>query len=209
MRQRSIAVNGQFDVETEDTIKEFLIRVGGFTFRSENSSEYHCLLWGYYYQQLKEASQRYSAVLAQVENDMQELAIGSNSIEYSVYHSVKDKTPAELDRLAFIEAARQFSKNDGQVAVCGMSAISPHRLYMAVHNRPAFVVRRLENDDFIVLSDINAAMGLFPQQLIVEKMLELEIARSEYRKKSAGIKDSKANKQRLQDLKSTFNEKKK
>jgi len=209
MRQRSIAVNGQFDVETEDTIKEFLIRVGRFTFRSENSSEYHCLLWGYYYQQLKDASQRYSAVLAQVENDMQELAIGSNSIEYSVYHSVKDKTPAELDRLAFIEAARQFSKNGGQVAVCGMSAISPHRLYIAVHNRPAFVVRRLENDDFMVVSDINAAMGLFPQQLIVDKMLEFEIARSDYRKKSAGIKDSKANKQRLQNLKSTFNKKKK
>ena len=203
-RQRSIVVNGQFDGQTEDEIKKFLAKVGGFSFRSDNSSEYHCLLWGYYYQQLKEAGDRYTAILSQVENDIQELAIGSNSIDYSFYHSVKEKTSAELDMTAFIQAARQISKNGGQVAVCGISILSPRKLYVAVHNRPAFVVRRLENDDFMVVSDINAAMGLFPQQLILEKLSELEIAETDYQKKTAELENSNADKQKLKELKSAF-----
>jgi len=199
-RQRSIVVNGQFDGQTEDNIKRFLTKVGGLSFRSENSAEYHCLLWGYYYQQLEEARHRYAAVLAQVENDMQTLAVGSHSIDYSFYQEVKDKAGAELDRTAFIQAARQISKNGGQVAACGMSVLSPRRLYVAVHNRPAFVVRRLENDDFMVVSDINAAMGLFPQQLILDKLAELDRARSDYQEKIAALDNGQADKQTLKTL---------
>jgi len=200
-RQRSIAVNGQFDGQTEDNIKRFLTKVGGFSFRSENSSEYHCLLWGYYYQQLEEARHRYSAVLAQVQNDMQALAVGSHSIDYSFYQEVKDKTGAELDRTAFIQAARQISKNGGQVAACGMSVLSPRRLYVAVHNRPAFVVRRLENDDFMFVSDINAAMGLFPQQMILDKLAELDRAQSDYQEKIDALANSPTDKQKSKALK--------
>ena len=203
-RQRSIVVNGQFDGQTEDNIKAFLAKVGGVSFRSENSSEYHCLLWGYYYRQLEEARRRYTAVLSQVENDMQALAIGNHSIDYAFYHAVKDKTSAELDRTAFIQAARQISKNGGQVAACGISVLSPRRLYVAVHNRPAFVVRRLENDDFMVVSDINAAMGLFPQQLILDKLAELDRAKTDYQKKTTRLGNSPADKQRLKDLKARF-----
>lgn len=200
-RQRSIVVNGQFDGQTEDNIKRFLTKVGGFSFRSENSSEYHCLLWGYYYQQLEEARRRYAAVLAQVENDMQTLAVGSHSIDYSFYQEVKDKTDAELDRTAFIHAARQISKNGGQVAACGMSVLSPRRLYVAVHNRPAFVVRRLENDDFMFVSDINAAMGLFPQQMILDKLAELDRAQSAYQEKIDALANNPVDKQKSKALK--------
>ena len=202
--QRSIVVNGQFDGQTEDNIKRFLTKVGRLSFRSENSSEYHCLLWGYYFQQLEEARHRYAAVLAQVEHDMQDLAIGSHTIDYAFYQAVKDKTSAELDRKAFIRAARQISNNGGQVAACGMSVLSPRRLYVAVHNRPAFVVRRLENDDFMVVSDINAAMGLFPQQLILNKLAELDAAQADYKKKIARLGNKPMDKQRLQELKARF-----
>ena len=204
-RQRSLVVNGQFDGQTEDTIKKFLSKVGGFSFRSENSSEYHCLLWGYYYQQLKEAQHRYASVLSQVKNDVQELTLGSNIIDYSVHRTVKEKTATELDAAAFIQATRQILKNGGQVAACGISVLSPRRLYVAVHNRPAFVVRRLENDDFMVVSDINAAMGLFPQQLIFEKLAELEITRADYKKRAAKIEGNGADKHKQKALKSAFN----
>lgn len=203
-RQRSIVINGQFDGQTEDNIKRFLAKVGGLSFRSENSAEYHCLLWGYYYQQLEEARNRYTAVLAQVENEMQALAIGSHSIDYAFYQAVKDKTGAELDRTAFIRAARQIAKNGGQVAACGMSVLSPRRLYVAVHNRPAFVVRRLENDDFMVVSDINAAMGLFPQQLILDKLAELDAAQTDYKKVIARLGNSAADRQKMKALKTRF-----
>jgi glucosamine 6-phosphate synthetase-like amidotransferase/phosphosugar isomerase protein len=204
-RQRSIVVNGQFDGTTEGTIKKFLSKVCGFSFRSENSSEYHCLLWGYYYRQLKEAQRRYASVLSQVKNDVQELTLGSNIIDYSVHRTVKGKASADLDRAAFIQATRQILKNGGQVAACGISVLSPRRLYVAVHNRPAFVVRRLENDDFMVVSDINAAMGLFPQQLIFEKLAELEIARTDFKERAAAIESNAADKWKQKALKSAFN----
>lgn len=203
-RQRSIVVNGQFDSQTEDNIKRFLAKVGRVSFRSENSSEYHCLLWGYYYQQLKEARNRYTAVLSQVKNDLQNLAIGSHSIDYAIYHAVKNKTEAELDKMAFLQAARQISKHGGQVAACGISVLSQRRLYVAVHNRPAFVVRRLENDDFMVVSDINAALGLFPQQLILERLAALDTAQTDYQKKIAPLGHSPADKQKLTNLKAEF-----
>ena len=180
-RYRSVVINGQFDGKTEDNLKKFIAKVGDFSFRSENSAEYFPLLWGYYFEQLSEAQKRYRAVLTQVRNDLQEYGIGSNTIDYSVHQAVKDKTPVQLDEAAFIEAARQITKHGGQVAACGMSILSPRKLYVAAHNRPVFVVRRLENDDFMVVSDINAAMGLFPQKLIFEKREELERLEAEFK----------------------------
>ncbi len=204
-RFRSVVVNGQFDGKTEESIRKFLAKVANFSFRSENSAEYFSLLWGYYFDQLIQAQRRYRAVLTQVENDLQEHGFGSSVIDYSVHRTFKGKTPAELDEAAFIEAADQISKNGGQVAVCGISILSPRRLYVAARNRPVFVVRRLENDDFMVVSDINAALGLFPQQLIYKKRKEIERLEETHNKKvagvngkSAGAEDSKALKKVLE-----------
>ncbi|MBW2200152.1 MAG: hypothetical protein JRF71_04870 [Deltaproteobacteria bacterium] len=188
-RYRSVVINGRFDGKTEDSLRKFIAKVGKLSFRSKNSAEYFPLLWGYYFKQLSEAKQRYRSVLTQVENDLQEYGVGSNNIDYSVHHAVKHKTLTALDEAAFIEAAKQISKNGGQVAACGMSILSPRRLYVASHNRPVFVVRRLENDDFMVVSDINAAMGLFPQQLLFDKRNELERLENDQNKKIAGLKE--------------------
>jgi len=207
-RYRSVVINGQFDGKTEESIKKFITKVGKLSFRSENSAEYFPLLWGYYFEKLSEAKRRYSAVLTQVENDLQEYGIGSNTIDYSVHNHVMNKTTAALDETAFIEAAKQISKNGGQVAACGMSILSPRRLYVVAHNRPVVVVRRLENDDFMVVSDINAAMGLYPQQLIFEKRNELERLKNEYNKKIAGLKEKVANQDKSKALKAAFKKEK-
>jgi len=203
-RYRSVVINGQFDGKTEDSIRNFISKVGKLSFRSQNSAEYFPLLWGYYFQQLSEAKQKYRAVLTQVENDLQEYGIGSDTIDYSVHSAVMEKTPSVLDEAAFIEAAKQISKNGGQVAACGMSILSPRRLYVASHNRPVFVVRRIDNDDFMVVSDINAAMGLFPQQLIFDKRNELERLKNEYNKKIFGLKEKSADPEKSKELKAAI-----
>ncbi|MEA3435649.1 MAG: hypothetical protein U9R43_04230 [Thermodesulfobacteriota bacterium] len=207
-RYRSVVINGQFDGKTEDCLRKFISKVGKLSFRSENSAEYFPLLWGYYFEKLSGAKQRYRSVLAQVENDLQEYGIGSNTIDYSVHNAVKDKTLSALDEAAFIEAAKQISKNGGQVAACGMSILSPRRLYVVAHNRPIFIVCRLENDDFMVVSDINAAMGLFPQQLIFNKRNELERLKNEYNKKIAGLKEKGAGPEKLKALKAALKKEK-
>ncbi len=173
-RYRCVAVNGQFDAKIEERLKAFLGKVGHFSFRSDNSSEYLPLLWGYYFEQLTEAKRRYRAVAAQVDNDLEAYGIGSRTIDFSIHHAIKDKSIQALDEMAFIIAAEQISQNGGQVAACGMSIFSPGKLYIVSHDRPIFIVRRLENNDFMVVSDLNAAMGLFPQKLIFEKRNALE-----------------------------------
>jgi glucosamine 6-phosphate synthetase-like amidotransferase/phosphosugar isomerase protein len=173
-KQRAIIINGQFDGKVEAELHEFLEQVGGFSFRSENSAEYFPLLWGYYFELLHSEKKRYNAISNQVEAHLEEYGIGSQAIDYYVYHQVKEKSPAELDELAFLKAAQRIIAAGGQLAVAGVSLQSPRSLYVASHNRPVFVVRRIENDDFMVVSDINAAMGLFPQAMIHEKTLELQ-----------------------------------
>jgi len=190
-RYRCVVVNGQFDSQTEESIEEFLTKVARLSFRSENSAEYLALLWGYYFQQFNQAQQRYEAVLAQVENHLEKYGVGSSNIDFAVYHTVKNKTSAELDEMAFIKACDLISQNGGQIAACGMSIISPRRLYVAAHNRPVFIVRRMENDDFMIVSDINAAMGLFPQQLIFDKRNETERLIKEYDSKTAAFRKEK------------------
>lgn len=207
-RFRSVVINGQFDGKTEDSIRKFLAKVAKFSFRSENSAEYLPLLWGYYFGQLIQAQRRYRGVLTQVENNLQVHGIGSSVIDYSVHRTISGKTPVELDEAAFIEAADQISKNGGQVAACGISILSPRRLYVAVRNRPVYVVRRLENDDFMVVSDINAALGLFPRQLIYEKRKELENLEVTHNKKVAGLKEKNAGVEDSKALKKVFEKEK-
>jgi len=179
-RQRTIVVNGQFDGQVEEKVRDFLERVGKFSFRSENSAEYIALLWGYYFKLLNGEKVRYENIRNQVEAGLEDLSIGSQAIDYQVFHQLKDSALEDLDERAFIEAVKRISQNGGQVATVGMSLYSPHRLYVASHNRPVFVVHRLDNNDFMVVSDINAALGLFPQKLIYSKMLELTALRKSH-----------------------------
>jgi glucosamine 6-phosphate synthetase-like amidotransferase/phosphosugar isomerase protein len=164
--RRALALNGQFDSRVEARLRTFLETVAGHRLRSENSAEYAAILWGYFYDQLLYERQHSEVVRRQVDNDMTDIAMGSHSIDYQVVQRVRDRSASELDRMAFVAAARQIVKDGGQIAVVGISLVSPRQLFVASHNRPVFVVRRLENDDFMVVSDINAALGLFPQGLI-------------------------------------------
>jgi glucosamine 6-phosphate synthetase-like amidotransferase/phosphosugar isomerase protein len=164
--QRALALNGQFDSRVEARLRTFLETVAGYRLRSENSAEYAAILWGYFFDQLQYEQQHSDVVRRQVDNDMTDVAMGSHSIDYQVVRQVRGRTKTDLDRMAFVAAARQIVKDGGQIAVVGISLVSPRHLFVASHNRPVFVVRRLENDDFMVVSDINAALGLFPQELI-------------------------------------------
>ncbi len=187
-RRRALALNGQFDSRVEARLRAFLETVGGFRLRTTNSSEYAVLLWGHFYDQLK-AEQRHCAVVrGQVDNQMTDISISNQSIDYNVYHRVRDRGPAELDRMAFVAAAEQIVQNGGQIAASGISLNSPQRLYVASHNRPVFIVRRPENDDFMVVSDINAALGLFPQVLVARTVNELE----KLKKRHSAITSKKA-----------------
>ena len=205
-RQRTIAVNGQFDGQVEEKLRDFLQRVGKFSFRSENSAEYVALLWGYYFEILNGEKIRYENIRSQVEAGLEDLSIGSQAIDYQFFHQVKDSSLEDLDERAFIEAVKRISQNGGQVAATGTSLYSPHRLYVASHNRPVFVVHRLDNDDFMVVSDINAALGLFPQKLIYSKMLELMALRKGHDSIFANLKKKGAVKSEIRAHKKTQHE---
>jgi fructoselysine-6-P-deglycase FrlB-like protein len=173
-------------------VRDFLSRVAAVSFRSENSSEYLALLWGYYFQRLNQDQRRTEAITSQVENGLEKYDIGSRTIDYQLYRRLQAKSSADLDQLAFIEAARCMAQEGGQLAVVGMSLESPRRLYVASHNRPIFVVRRLENDDVMVVSDQNAAMGLFPHVLIQQQTLALLNLRAQKEKALEALKNSGA-----------------
>ncbi|MBW2431467.1 MAG: hypothetical protein JRF56_21125, partial [Deltaproteobacteria bacterium] len=206
-KQRLIALNGQFDANTESELREFLKRVAGISFRSENSSEYLALLWGYYYHQLNEDKLRYETITAEVEAGFEKTNIGSQAIDFQLYHRVRAKSSVELDAMAFIEAVRQVIRQGGQVAATGMSLLSPRRIYVASHNRPIFIVRRLENDDVMVVSDINAAMGLFPNTLIHQRTIALIKLRKEKNETLEKLKASGAKKETIQNCEKNFNRK--
>ena len=173
-RRRALALNGQFDSRVEARLRAYLETVGGYRLRSDNSAEYAALMWGHFYDQLSAEQHRSDLVRQQVRKDMADIAICGQSIDFSVYHRVRGCTPADLDQMAFVAAVRQIIQNGGQIAVIGISLVSPRRLYVASHNRPVFIVRRLENDDFMVVSDINAALGLFPQVLVEKTIIALD-----------------------------------
>ena len=203
-KQRLIALNGQFDTNTESELREFLKHVAGISFRSENSSEYLALLWGYYYHQLNEDRRRSETIKSQVEAGFEKINIGSQAIDYQIYHRVRAKSSVELDAMAFIEAARQIIRRGGQVAATGISLLSPRRIYVASHNRPIFIVRRLENDDVMVVSDINAAMGLFPSTLIHQRTLALIELSKEKDTALEKLKSSGARRETIQYCEKSF-----
>jgi len=203
-RQRIIVLNGQFNAEVESQLHDFLEQVAGVTFRSENSSEYFALLWGYLFDLLRAEKNRYEAIRAQIDSGLEEYSIGSQSIDYQIYHRVQGKSFADLDELAFLEAVRRIARDGGQVAVAGMSLLSPHRLYVGGHNRPVFIVRRLDNDDHMVVSDINAALGLFPQEFIHRKVLKIKNLRTRKTKTLKGLDAERAPKEAVAECKRGF-----
>ena len=204
LRQRALALNGQFDSRVEARLRTFLETLGGYRLRSDNSAEYAVLLWGHFYGQLKAEQRRSDLVRQQVEKDMADIDICSQSIDFSVYHRVHGRAPADLDQMAFLAAVQQIVQNGGQIAVIGVSLVSPRRLYVASHNRPVFVVRRFENDDFMVVSDINAALGLFPQLLVEETINAMDALKKRQATAVAKMEGEGASRALLRDCTSAF-----
>ena len=171
---RCACVNGQFSSEVENRVRQFLTRVAGIRLRSENSTEYFAQLWGLYAKVLAREQSRYDAVRQQVALGLDDLAVGSQAIDHQVYKRLQGASAEDIEELAFIQAMRIMIQDGGQVAVAGMSLISPHRVFAASHNRPVFVVLRPGTDEFMLVSDVNAALGLFPQGLIQEQAGKLQ-----------------------------------
>jgi glucosamine 6-phosphate synthetase-like amidotransferase/phosphosugar isomerase protein len=169
-RRRAVMVNGQFSTETEGEVRNFLLRTG-FRFRSENSTEYFSLLWGHYFDALSADRRRFAEIEAQASLPSDELAMGSQAVDYRVLRNVRGRSDEEIDELAFREAARRMIARRAQLAVSGISLHSPDRLFVACHNRPAYLVHRMETSEYMVVSDVNAALGLFPQALILSRSL--------------------------------------
>ncbi len=171
---RCACVNGQFSSEVENRVRQFLIRVAGIELRSENSTEYFAQLWGLYAKVLVREQSRYDAVRQQVALGLDDLAVGSQAIDHQVYKRLQGASAEEIEELAFVQAMRVMIRDGGQVAVAGMSLVSPHRVFAASHNRPVFVVHRPGTDEFMLVSDVNAALGLFPQSMIQKEATKLQ-----------------------------------
>jgi glucosamine 6-phosphate synthetase-like amidotransferase/phosphosugar isomerase protein len=171
---RCACVNGQFSTEVESRVHKFLTWVAGIELRSENSTEYFAQLWGLYVKVLSREQSRYDAVRQQVALGLDDLAVGSQSIDHQVYKRLHGASAEDIEELAFVQAMRVMIKDGGQVAVAGMSLVSPHRIFAATHNRPAFIVHRTGTDECMLVSDVNAALGLFPQSMIQEEADKLQ-----------------------------------
>ena len=183
-QKRAVVLNGQFDSQVETRIKEYLTRVAGFPLRTENSTEYFAMLWGLYFDTAYWENRRYKSIEAQHHLGLEQLSVASQSIDFTVFKNLTGKDIHELDEMAFIRAAEAMIPFGGQFAVSGISRISPDRLFLAAHNRPLYIVKRLETDDFMVVSDINAALGLFDQELIRSTSQSLGRLMKTYAKKS-------------------------
>lgn len=191
--QRMVVLNGQFNGEVEAELHEFLLRTG-LSFQSENSSEYMSLLWGYYFDVFTQEQKHSENIRVQIDAGLKDYSIGSQNIDYRVYSWLKGKTEAELDELAFIEAARKIVSKGGQIAVSGLSLVSQRKIYIAGHNRPVFIARRSCNEDVMVVSDINAAMGLFSQSMILGKTRELKKLNREHGQELSRLRAAGADK---------------
>lgn len=207
-RQRVIVLNGQFDSQVEEQTRRFLEEVAGVSFRSENSAEYFALLWGYYADLLHREQRHSNSVRSHVETSLENYAIGSQAMDYGVYRQVEGKSTDQIDQMALIEAAIRMCRNGGQLAAAAMSLRSPRKMYVVSHNRPVYVVHRLDNDDFMVVSDINAAMGLFPQELIQEKTREFQEKETEFKAATALLDSDNASPDKFEALESKLREEK-
>ena len=181
-RQRMIVLNGQFNSSLENDVRSFLTDVACFRLRSENSSEYYAMLWGYFFDRLRQEQKRYGSITSQLQKGLESYDIGSQSVDYKIFHKIQGKSEEQIDEIAFVEAARRMIRGGGQIAVAGASVVSPSKIFLVCHNRPVFIVRRIETGDVMVVSDVNAAMGLFSQKKIATVARELETLRAGYRK---------------------------
>ncbi len=171
-KQRAVVLNGQFDGTVEARLLHYLTNLG-LSRRSSNSTEYLPLLWEHYFEVLSREKAHCEAMRRQIEAGLEDLDLGSQSFDYRMFKRVHDKSTAELDEMAFREAVGRMVASGGQLAAAAVSVVTPHRLYVASHDRPVFVVQRPATGDVMVVSDVNAALGLFPQFLILEKCREL------------------------------------
>ncbi len=181
---RAVVLNGQFDSEVESRIHQYITQVAGIRPRTENSTELFAMLWGHYFDTAWQENQRYRTIEAQHHLGLEEISICSQSIDYTVFRTLHRKTIHDIDEMAFIKAVQAMTRSGGQFAVSGISRVSPDRLFVAAHNRPVYIVKRRDTYDFMVVSDINAALGLFPQTLIRSTRVKLLKLMKEHSRKS-------------------------
>ncbi|MCF8037883.1 MAG: SIS domain-containing protein [Desulfohalobiaceae bacterium] len=199
--QRCVAVNGQFSGAVESRLRTYLTRVAGVRLESSNSTEYLVQFWSHYFDTFLEEQNKNRIIRNQVLLSLDDLAVGSQAVDYAVNHKLQGKTRSELDEMAFIQALQVMSREGGQVAAVGMNCRFPNLLYVGAHNRPVFIVQRLDSAEYMVVSDINAALGLFPQALIQEKARELRRLKASAARRSRDLEaghESGMQKQALQ-----------
>lgn len=181
---RAVVLNGQFDSDVESRLKLYITRVAGIGLRTDNSTELFAMLWGHYFDTAWQENQRYKIIEDQHRLELEEMSICSQSIDYTIFKTLSQKNIHDIDEMAFIRAVQAMIPSGGQFAVSGISRVSPDRLFVAAHNRPVYIVKRRETSDFMVVSDINAALGLFPQTLIQSTRIRLMKLMKDYSKKS-------------------------
>jgi glucosamine 6-phosphate synthetase-like amidotransferase/phosphosugar isomerase protein len=196
--RRAIVLNGQFSPEVEEELRDFLTQMG-YRLRSQNSTEYLSILWGHYYDLFRYERRRGKAIQRQVESGLDQYNLGNQTIDYRIFSMIKDRSPSQLDALAFREAAGKMAAGGGQIGVAGISLYSPHCLFVASHDRPLFLVRRVGTEQIMVVSDINASLGLFSQKMIQEKARELKTLRREYNRQVSALRGAGAGSEQIQD----------
>ncbi|MFN2355001.1 MAG: SIS domain-containing protein [Desulfopila sp.] len=183
-RRRSVVLNGMFSSALESKVRDYITTVAGIPLRSENSTEMFAMLWGHYFDTISDARKRYRIIERQHHMGLEEFSISSTSVDYGIFTKLQGKSEQDLDELAFIKACETMCADGGQFAVSGISLISPSKLFIGAHKRPVYIVKRRDTSDFMVVSDVNAAIGLFPQNLILSVGHKLRRLMAEYSKKS-------------------------
>lgn len=184
---RAVVLNGQFHSRTESRVKSYLTQVAGIRPRSDNTTELFSLLWGFYFDTAYMAGRRYDVIERQHRLGLEDISICSQSIDYGIFNTLKNRNRHDIDEMAFIRAMEAMSMAGGQFAVAGISLISRDRLFLGVHKRPVYIVKRQDTADFMIVSDINAAIGLFPQSLIQSTSIKLRKLMTDYSKKTVII----------------------
>lgn len=202
-KKRMLALNGQFNVRIEAELKKYL-EICGYPFRSSNSSEYVALLWGHYFDILSQDKAKMERTQSHVNAGLEKYTVGSQSIDYTIYNTIKGKTEQQIDEIAFIQAARSICSLGGQIAVAGISLHSPRSMYVASHNRPVYITRPKRGNDVMVVSDLNAALGLFTQETIQSTREQVNHITQLYRKKIHEHVSNKGNKKELRRIKQEF-----
>ncbi len=183
-KRRAVVLNGQFSSDIESRIKNYLTQVAKIDLRSNNSTELFVMLWGYYFDTAYMASQRYKVIEKQHHLGLEDVSVCSQSIDYGIFKNLNNKSIHDIDELSFIQAMEAMIRSGGQFSVCGISIVTTDRLFIAAHKRPLYIVKRPDTSDFMVVSDINAALGLFSQILIRSATIKLQELMKTYSKKS-------------------------